>query len=200
VLDRLAEIIVNENDSHFDTGMFATRLVIKVLTEGGRGDLAYNIMNQQTKPGFGWQIAQGATTLWENWNGENSHNHPMFGGVCEWFYQALAGISPDPQSPGFKHVLIKPYLLGDLSHVEARYRSVHGEIRSSWTKNEEEFNLSLTIPGNCTATVLLPDTSRSRIQESGQPLARAAGVHSLGLREGRAVFKVESGSYSFKVV
>jgi alpha-L-rhamnosidase len=200
VFDRLVEVILNENHSHFDTGMFATRLVLNVLTEGGRGDLAYSMMNQQTEPSFGWQIAQGATTLWENWNGEGSHDHAMFGGVCAWFYRALAGINPDPVSPGFKHILIKPYLLGNLSHVEARYRSVHGEIRSSWVREKEEFNLSLTIPGNCAATVLLPNTGRSRIQESGQPLARAAGVRSLGLREGRAALRIESGSYNFSVV
>jgi alpha-L-rhamnosidase len=200
VFDRLVEIIVDENHSHFDTGMFATRLVLKVLMEGGRGDLAYNMMTQQTKPSFGWQIAQGATTLWENLNGDGSHNHAMFGGVCEWFYQALAGINPDPASPGFKHIVIRPYLLGDLSHVEAKYRSIHGEIKSSWVRNEEEFNWSLTIPGNCAATVLLPNIGKSMVQESGQPLARAVGVRSLGLREGRVALRVESGIYNFSVV
>jgi alpha-L-rhamnosidase len=200
VFDRLVEIIVNDNHSHFDTGIFATRLVLGVLTAGGRGDLAYDMMNQQTQPSFGWQIAQGATTLWENWNGESSHNHAMFGGVCQWFYQALAGINPDPEVPGFRHIVIRPYPLGNLSHAEARYRSVHGEIGSSWVKNEEGFHLNLTIPGNCTATVILPSTSGSRIYESGLPVAKAAGVSPLGLREGCVAFRIESGSYRFSAV
>jgi alpha-L-rhamnosidase len=200
VFDRLVEIVVNDNDSHFDTGIFATRLLLNVLTEGGRGDLAYELMNQKTQPSFGWQIAQGATTLWENWNGESSHNHAMFGGVCQWFYQALAGINPDPMNPGFKHIVIRPYLLGDLSRAEAKYRSIHGEVGSSWVKNEEGFHLNLTIPANCTATVLLPNAGGSRITESSQPVERATGVNSLGLREGRVAFQIESGAYSFSIV
>jgi alpha-L-rhamnosidase len=124
----------------------------------------------------------------------------MFGGVCEWFYQALAGINPDPESPGFKHIVIRPYLLGDISHVEAKYRSVHGEIKSSWLRNRDEFHLSVTVPGSCTATILLPDIGKHSILESGRPLASGADVHTLGIREGRNVLRVDSGSYHFSMV
>jgi alpha-L-rhamnosidase len=123
VFERMVEVLVRDNKSHFDTGIFGTRITLDLLTAGGRGDLAYALMNQRTQPSFGWQIAQGATTLWENWNGESSHNHAMFGGVCQWFYRSLAGINPDEEEPGFRHIVIRPYLLGDLTWVKAAYDS-----------------------------------------------------------------------------
>jgi alpha-L-rhamnosidase len=199
VFDRLVEVIVNENESHFDTGMFATRLLLKVLTEGGRADLAYDLMNQRTAPSFGWQVEQGATTLWENWNGEDSRNHAMFGGVCEWFYQVLAGINPDPENPGFKHILIRPHFLENLSYVEAKYHSIHGEIKSAWVRNGGEIRLSITIPANCTATVLVSTDDSAKILESGKPIARASGVHSVAPREGSIMLGIQSGTYIFTI-
>lgn len=199
VFNRLVEITVRQNNTHFDTGMLGTRLLLRILSDGGRADLAYELMNQQTQPGFGWQIAQGATTLWENWNGEGSHNHVMFGGVCEWFYQSLAGIRPDPANPGFRHVFIQPEWIADLSHVEARYRSAQGEIRSGWNRTDKDIQLQLTIPANCEATVLLPDNDASKIRESGQRLDRARGVRILNPQNGRMALRIESGSYDFLI-
>jgi alpha-L-rhamnosidase len=199
VFDRMVEIIVNDNHSHFDTGIFATPLVLDLLTSGGKGDVAYAMMNQHTLPSFGWQLARGATTLWENWNGEGSHNHAMFGSVCQWFYRSLAGINPDPDQPGFKHVVIRPHPLGDLTYAEAKYLSAYGEISSSWRRDADGFHLSLEIPANCSATVLLPGSDQSKIYESGSPVAKAPEVRFLGLREGRVACDIGSGRYEFRV-
>ncbi len=200
VFDRMVEIIVADNHGHFDTGMFGTRFVLDVLTAGGRGDVAYTMMNQQTFPSFGWQIARGATTLWENWNGESSHNHGMFGSVCPWFYKSLAGINPDPDQPGFRHVVINPQPLGDLTYVDAKYDTTYGEIRSSWKRDANGFHLNLTIPVNCTATVLLPTTDESKVYETGKLVAKVPQVRVLGLRQNRVTCDVGSGHYNFQVM
>ncbi len=191
IFERMVDIIVNQNQSHFDTGIFGTRFVLDLLTAGGRADLAYAMMNQETFPGFGWQIAQGATTLWENWNGHGSHNHAMFGSVCHWFYKSLAGINPDPKQPGFKHVIIRPCPVGGLAHAEATYRSIHGEIASSWRIESDGFNLNLRIPANCTATVLLPTDNAGNV--------KASHGRAMGLLEGRLAYEIGSGRCEFRV-
>ena len=91
VFDNLIRNVMR-NKVHFDTGILGTPLILEVLTEMGRADLAYTLMNQRDYPGFGYMIEKGATTLWETFQGYASHSHPMFGSVCEWFYQDLGGI------------------------------------------------------------------------------------------------------------
>ena len=199
VFARMVEIIVDDNKSHFDTGIFGTRITLDLLTAGGRGDVAYALMNQRTQPSFGWQLAQGATTLWENWNGESSHNHAMFGGVCQWFYRSLAGINPDPERPGFKHVVVRPYLLGDLTWVKAKYNSGYGEISSEWSRRGSGLQMQIVIPANSTATVWIPVSDPSRVTESGRPLEKALQVRSVRVTGESVTCEVGSGSYEFNV-
>ncbi len=150
---------------------------------------------QKDQPGWGWWIEQGATTLWENWNGAESRNHIMYGDVSAWFYRALAGIVPDPQAPAFKHFLVKPHVVGDLTWARADYDSVRGRIASDWEVVEGEFRLSLTVPANTTATVSLPVAEK--VMEAGWPAMHAKGVRFIGLDGGRSVFNVASGTYRF---
>ncbi len=124
VLKNLTENI-HANKGHLDTGILATPLLLDILTKYGKEDLAFSIMNQRDFPSFGdYILGKGATTLWENWNGASSHSHPMYGSVIRWFYQAVAGIYPDEENPGFKNVIIKPALCGDLTFASADYNSV----------------------------------------------------------------------------
>jgi alpha-L-rhamnosidase len=200
VFDRLIGIIMNENAGHFDTGIFGTRFVLDLLTVHNRADMAFTMMNQKTFPSFGWQIDRGATTLWENWNGHGSHNHAMFGSVCAWFYKALAGINPDPDRPGFQHIIIRPEPVGDLSFVEARYQSLYGEIVSSWSKDINAFSLNVTIPPNCRATVLLPTSNEFVTYEGRKPITKAVHVRFLGLRQGRVACAIGSGRFEFRIL
>jgi alpha-L-rhamnosidase len=199
VFERLIEIIMHENTGHFDTGIFGTRFVLDLLTCHGRADIAFTMMNQTTFPSFGWQIERGATTLWENWNGHGSHNHAMFGSVCAWFYKALAGINADAAQPGFKHVIIRPEPVGDLSFAEAKYESLYGEIVSFWRRDSADLHLVTVIPANCTATVFLPTTHEQDIDTGGKPLAEASEIRLLGVRQGRVACQIASGRYEFTV-
>lgn len=169
---RAVEIVERDNREHFDTGFVGTPLVLDVLTERGRADLAYRLMNQRDQPGFGHMLASGATTLWENWNGGGSRMHPMFGGACRWFWQALAGIAPDAGRPGFERVLIQPRPVEELQWVKAEYRTLRGAISVHWTRASGRFRMTLTVPPNTEALVTLPGTAGQR--------QVGPGVHQMG--------------------
>jgi alpha-L-rhamnosidase len=146
----------------------------------------------------------GATTLWERWeqltgSGMNSHNHPMMGSVSSWFYKYLAGINSDPQGPGFKRIIIRPYPVGDLNWVRSEYTSMYGLIRSSWRKEDGTFRLSVTIPVNTTASVYVPAIDATHVQEGGKPAANVPGVKWLRDEHGAVVFEIGSGNYEFAV-
>src|ERR1019366_9668317 len=140
---------------------------------------------------------QGATTLWENWNGAESRNHIMYGDISAWFYKALAGINLDPATPAFKHFSIKPNLVGGLTSASASYDSAHGLILSDWKTKDGRLDLTVTIPANTAATVYLPVTDPASIKEGGKPAADAEGARFLRAEDGRALFEVGSGTYHF---
>lgn len=96
------------NGGHLDTGIFGTQFFFETLCDNGLNELAYEAMNKRDYPSFGWWIEQGATTTWEQWNGENSRNHPMFGGSLVWFYRRVAGMNADPSRPGYRHIVFRP--------------------------------------------------------------------------------------------
>ena len=106
---------IRENKGHLDTGIFGTQFFFEVLSENGMHDLAFEALNKREEPGYGRWLEQGATTTWEQWNGDNSRNHPMFGGGIVWFYRKLAGMKADPDAPGYRHILFKPQQIGRAS-------------------------------------------------------------------------------------
>lgn len=199
-MDVLNNLVLNihKNKGHLDTGILATPLLLEVLTKYGRGDLAFSIMNQRDFPGFGdYILGKGATTLWENWNGNSSHSHPMYGSVIRWFYQAIAGIYPDESQPGFKNILIKPTLCGDLTNASTDYNSLYGKISSSWKLVDGDFYLDIEIPANTTATVSIPTADYTKITEGGKSIDSIDEITYITLENNRAVFTVGSGKYSF---
>ena len=188
---------VDKTDGHIDTGILGAKYILNTLTENGRTDVAYRIASQKDQPSWGWWIEQGATTLWEQWNGEDSRNHIMFGDISAWFYKALAGINLDPAAPAFKHILIKPNAVGGLTAARASYDSVHGRILSDWKVEGGHFLLTVEIPANTTATIYLPSNGSPSVVESGKPVDQAEGVKFLRSEGGRDLFEVGSGTYHF---
>ena len=197
---KILEVLIKEINNakgHLDCGILGTKYIMHVLTDRGRADIAYNIATQRTFPSWGYWIEQGATTLWENWEGSASRNHIMFGDISAWFYEAIAGINPDPDNPGFKHIIIKPNLVGDLKWARAEHISMYGRICSSWSKDDNGFILNVEIPANTTATIYIPSVFLQEISEGGQPLTKADGVKLLEPKDGCTVVDVGSGSYRF---
>jgi alpha-L-rhamnosidase len=167
--------------------------------ETGRDDLAWLMLTQEDYPGWLHMINEGATSVWEAWNGDASRNHPTFGCVDFWFYQGLAGIQPDPTAPGFKRIIIRPAIVGDLTWAKARYDSLHGPILSHWQREGNRLTLNLTIPPNTTATVHLPGSQPDAVTESGQPAGKAVGVKFLHATDRAVLYEVGSGNYVFAV-
>jgi alpha-L-rhamnosidase len=155
--------------------------------------------NQSDKPGYGYQLKMGATSLTEAWDADrrSSQNHFMLGQINEWFYHDLAGIGCDPDGPGFKKIIIKPQPVGDLTWAKASYDSVRGPIVSDWKRDGGKFTLNVTIPANTTATVYVPAKNKASVTEGGKPLDKAEGVKFLRMEKDRAVFAVQAGRYSF---
>ena len=174
--------------------------MLQALTDLGRADVACQVVNQRTFPGWGHMLENGATTLWEHWEFSDntySHNHPMFGSVSEWFYRVLAGINPAPDAVGFDKIIIRPQPVGDLKWVKASYDSVRGPVVSEWSLENGQFTLRVRIPVGVTASVHLPARDRTRIREGGRPLDQASDVRFLRMEGSTAVLATGSGSYEF---
>jgi alpha-L-rhamnosidase len=196
----LVRDIEDTHGGHLTTGIFGTKFMLHALTDAGRADVAFRVVNQTTFPGWGFMLENGATTLWEHWEFSDntfSHNHPMFGSVSEWFYRALAGINAAPDAVGFDKIVIRPQPVGDLKWVTASYDSVRGKVASEWSREAGKFNLRIRVPVGVTATVILPSREGTALTESGKPIERAPGVQPLRRESGVAVVAVGSGEYEF---
>ena len=205
VFNGLTRKIVEESERHIGVGLIGAQWLMRTLTDYGRPDLAYTIANQTDYPSWGYMIEQGATTVWELWNGDtanpamNSRNHVMLvGDLYVWFNEYLAGIRSDWQHPGFKHIILKPVLAGDLEWVKARHDCPYGPIVSEWEIHGKSFEWHVSVPANTTATVYVPTSNPGSVKESGSPADEATGVSFEGMEEGRAVFEVQSGDYRFE--
>jgi len=188
---------IKANNGNLDTGIFGTQFFFEVLSENGMHDLAYEAMNKRTQPSFGWWIDQGATTTWEQWNGENSRNHPMFGGSIVWFYRKLAGMNTDVETPGYKHIIFRPQSAADLSYVKYFQHTPFGEAGIQWKNENQQFSMQITVPVGCQATVYVPLLKGKRISESGVPLSSSKAVKIIKVEEGYQVAQVNSGQYQF---
>ena len=199
VLAKLVENVRSQND-HIDTGILGAKAIFNVLSENGEHETAYRLATQTTPPSYGDWILRGATTLWEDWPGDNSKNHIMFGDISAWFYKNLAGINVDGDSPdsvGFGRFVIRPRPVGDLTEAKAVYQSVRGTIESQWAIREGHIELTVSVPANTTATVYVPTADAASVTESGVSVATAVGVSVVKEEGGYAVFNVESGRYRF---
>jgi alpha-L-rhamnosidase len=178
------------------TGEVSFEYLLKALAQGGRSDLIYSTYSTDTQ-GYGLQVKLGKTSLTEGWNGGASQDHFMFGQINEWFYRELAGIQLDPTDPGFKKIIIKPSLVGDLTWLKASYDSICGTIVSNWTHDPTGLTLNITIPIGSTAEVYVPAADVNLVKEGGIAASSAPGVKFLRMENGTAIYAIGSGSYAF---
>ena len=208
------------DNSGMTTGFLGTRPLLPVLTSVGENDLAVKHFQSRKFPSWGYEVEQGATTIWEHWDsytkahgfggtdgqqnaGMNSFAHYSFGAVCEWMINDLAGIQSD--GPGYEKIIIHPNPPSPGSNsarepihwVKAHYDSIHGRISSEWRRTENSFELKIEIPANTTATVYLPAKNVDSIRVGWRSLANSKDVKFLRLENGYAVLAVESGTYRF---
>ena len=197
VLEKLIDEIESQN-GHIDCGILGTKYVMHALTELDRADIAYGIATKKDFPGWGYWIEQGATTLWENWDGEASQNHHMYSDISAWFYKGLAGINPDENKPGFKHIILKPNPVEGLNFVNSSYTSMYGEIKCNWKVQENKFNLNLSIPVNSYATLYLPEKYSKNIAEFEKSIVDAEALSIILNEQGKLAINIKSGKYYFE--
>jgi len=203
VFDRLVGKITEETKGHIGTGLIGGQYLMRVLSDNGRADLAYAIATQEDYPSWGYMVRQGAT-IWELWNGDtadpamNSGNHVMLvGDLVIWLYEYLAGIAADPEQPGFKHIIMRPQPVGDLTWVKASHHSPHGLITSEWRKIDGKLHWQVLIPPNTTATIFFPADTPPDVTAEGKPAAGTEEVEFVKAEGGRIVFHTGSGRYRF---
>lgn len=191
---------IAEKDDHLATGFLGTPLITPVLTELGRADVAYKILKQTSYPGWLFTVKNGATTIWERWDswtpengfnthGMNSFNHYAYGSVVGWFYSDIAGLKPLPENPGWKHFRIAPIPGGGLDYAKATVETPYGLAASDWKIQANTMTLSVSIPPNTTAEVVLPTSDPKSIKRDGKPL-------SVSKTQGTTI-TLPSGTYNF---
>lgn len=130
----------------FDTGIFGTDILTRVLFERGCADTAFRLLTSTGKGSFYNMKKQGATTIWENWDGERSHSHPMFGAVTRYLFSFILGITQEKNSAGYEKIVIAPQIPDGLNRASGHITTVRGEIAVSFVRTEREMDFYVTVP------------------------------------------------------
>lgn len=199
---------IRKYGGHLSTGIQTTSRLMAELSRNGKEQVAWQMVTNRTFPSWLYMIDNGATTVWERWDGYvrgrgfqdpgmNSFNHWAFGAVGEWLWRNVVGLNPDEAGPGYKQFVIRPRPGGGVTWAKGEYDSFRGRIACGWKMEKDRFTLDLTVPPGTTATVFLPAKSAETIQESGRPLGNIASLRVVGHKDGTSILSVESGRYSF---
>lgn len=203
--------LVEAADRKPTSGILGIRQLLPALAKIGRSDLAYEMLLDERYPGWGFQIANGATTIWERWNSYtldkgfngamnakmNSFNHYAFGAVGQFLFAEMAGIRP--AAPGFAEILIRPETgMGQLTSLTAEYQSVRGPIRSAWHFAGQQFVLEVSVPAGASAEIALPDIAGGTLV-SAENLSAGTSLTDFTLTDGRMVFHAGPGNFRFKI-
>ena len=197
---------IEQHKFHLTTGFIGTKDLMLALSKINRLDLALRLLHQDTFPSWGYSIRQGATSIWERWDGwteeygfqdpgMNSFAHYSFGAVYQWIAENLGGIQM--AAPGYAAVVIRPQIDPQLKYARTAYRSARGRIESSWKRDNTKFTLDVTIPPGVTASVYLPTTPTATTTESGKPVTDSPGVTVMRPEGDRLYMTIVSGTYHF---
>ncbi|MBK7642340.1 MAG: family 78 glycoside hydrolase catalytic domain [Planctomycetes bacterium] len=215
---KLSVSITEKRAGHMSTGMQTTHRMLIELARRGYEELASRLVRSKDFPSWGWQQDQGATSIWERWDGlypgrgpqdpsMNSFNHFAFGSVGEWLMGCVAGIRPDTEGPGYARFFIEPRAGLQIPAAGGSYHSIRGTIVSDWKIQGDNFVLDVTVPPNTSATVVLPSLGIESVREGGKSVLEAAPYvlpldYEKGLVgaefAGRASFDVHAGKYHFE--
>ena len=189
---------------HLTTGFVGTPLLCKTLSAIGRDDLAFMLLNNRNYPSWLYPVLQGATTIWERWDGQkpdgtfqdigmNSFNHYAYGAIGEWLYRHVAGIDIDTKNPGYKHILLAPHPGGGLRSANASILTLYGKVGSLWKFENEDFVYEVVIPANTSATISLPFAKAEQVKQDGSPVKSGYIQNNNEL-----VINLGSGKYLFR--
>jgi len=193
--------LLDENGGHLTTGFLGTPFICRALAENGRLDRAYALLLKEDFPSWLYQVKQGATTVWEHWDGMkpdgtmwstnmNSFNHYAYGAIGEWIYGTIGGLSPDRDAPGFESVVLSPRPGGGLTHARTSYEGPYGPITLEWQRDQDKVHIELSIPPNSRARVVLHEPAAGSVTGSdGLRFADEAG--EIAATAGSGSFRVD---------
>jgi hypothetical protein len=191
---------ISDNNKALTAGDIGYRYLLRTLEQEGYSQLIFEMNSRSDVPGYGYQLSKGATALTESWAALKyvSNNHMMLGHLMEWFYSGIGGIRQAEGSVSYKHIIIAPEPVGDLSWAETSCRSVNGNIKTSWRILNDELILKVTIPVNSMATIIIPQDDPEKITENNNPVINSGDVKVLDTVNGKTRCEVSSGEYEFK--
>jgi len=200
VVENIVKDLRSRNNA-LTSGDIGFRYLLKVLADEGRSDVIFDMNSRTDVPGYGYQLAHGATALTESWQAlpSVSNNHFMLGHIMEWFYTGLAGIRAAEEAVGFRDIVLRPEMTGDVTWADGEYHSPYGMITSHWKKEGKGFAWSISIPVNSRAVVYLPVSGGAVITEGRRLLRDRKDVVLLRREGGKMVLQVGSGNYEFLV-
>ena len=200
VVDNLVDSIIANNKA-LTAGDIGFHFLVDALAKNGRSQLIFDMNNRDDVPGYGFQLKSGATSLTESWmaNKISSNNHLMLGHLMQWFYESIGGIQQQGNSIAFKSLIIKPYLVGDISSATSVFNTPYGTVKTDWEKFSDSFHLNVTIPANSTATVYLPVTGKLIVSENGSLIYKSKDILFVKKTKEYLIYNVGSGSYDFRV-
>ena len=191
---------INQNNKALTAGDVGYRYLLRTLEGEGHSQLIFEMNSKTDVPGYGYQLSKGATSLTESWAALQyvSNNHMMLGHLMEWFYSGIGGIRQPEGSPAYEKIMISPEVAGDLTWAETSYNSIHGEIKSNWKIEGNDFILKVNIPVGSAAVVEIPQTDQDKIFENALPARQSELVKITGVRDGKTLIEIPSGEYSFR--
>jgi len=192
---------IEQNGRKLTAGDIGFHFLVQALQEGGASQLLYEMNNRDDVPGYGFQLAKGATALTESWAALErvSNNHLMLGHLMEWFYTGLGGITQQDRSIAYKEAIIRPEMVGNVSWVKTSYKTVFGAIISEWEKKAGELTFHIVIPPNSRALIKLPAIKGQQVMEGIQTVDKQKDIKVKGYEDGRIVLTAGSGDYRFIV-
>lgn len=208
VIANLVDDIMVKHNGHTSVGLIGMQWQMQVLTDIGHPEVAYKIATRTERPSWGYMIDHGATTVWERWDtdtqdgGMNGESQKILSGNFEaWCFQTVGGINYDPAKPGFKHIVLRPRIMGDLEWANASHVSPYGKISSKWKLKDGKLQWDITVPANTTATVYVPTNNAASLLESGRVVnAATPGITTVQPEADSVVIELGSGTYHFTAV
>src|SRR5437867_11179015 len=203
---RLAEDV--RRMGHLTTGFLGTPALTRMLSENGYLADAYRLLLNERYPSWLYEVKQGATTVWERWDGQksdstfqeasmNSFNHYAYGAVGDWLYRVVAGLNSDPAEPGYKHIVVRPQPGGGFTYANAALITPYGEAASGWKLEGNRLQVTARVPANAHATVYLPGARLDEVRDGSSPLASTLGVRRATQSGDTVVVEIGSGHYEF---
>lgn len=171
---------------HLTTGIHGTRFLAPALSDTGYSTVAYDLLLKTEYPSWRYTVRNGATTIWERWDGwtphagfqnpsMNSFNHYALGSIGEWLHRYAAGLTPTRTGVAYRHTVVRPHPDARLGRASARRRTATGEVEVSWALADDRLDLTVLVPEGATASVFVP-TSDNQVEPSDGPPSAPDGA------------------------